>query len=83
MAPYRPMVKAAATVRFETPPGKQAQVDMATSLLGGGLLRITGYLRRGEPGDPLALAFHANGEAIRIVCVSATNRSEARVECEI
>lgn len=29
MAPYRPMAKAAATVRFETPPGKQAQVDWA------------------------------------------------------
>lgn len=29
MAPYRPMAKAVATVRFETAPGKQAQVDWA------------------------------------------------------
>lgn len=29
MAPYRPMARAVATVRFETEPGKQAQVDWA------------------------------------------------------
>lgn len=29
MAPYRPMVETSATVRFETEPGKQAQVDWA------------------------------------------------------
>ncbi|MBP2019357.1 transposase [Symbiobacterium terraclitae] len=29
MAPYRPMAAASATIRFETAPGKQAQVDWA------------------------------------------------------
>lgn len=42
MAPYRPMAKVTATVRFETPPGKQAQVDWADF----GYIEVNGQRRR-------------------------------------
>lgn len=47
MAPYRPMAQSVATVRFETEPGKQAQVDWAdfgSIQIGGRVVKLYAFI---------------------------------------